>query len=238
MTRGNKKKSLVWTILAILVAFGVKYFQEWDGGGLTKPDSTTELVLNLPSVDSTGFTDRFSPIGAISGEWQEFKNCRLIKGRNSDGDSFHVRYDGKEGEFRLYFVDTPESEYKTYRGGENNGERLDEQGEYFGGLSREQAAAIGKKAKEFTLDLLGEETFTLRTKWENVYGPERKYCFVVVNWAGREVYLHELLVANGLARIYTRGADLPKGRRWQAQKDFLKIWEAEVKKKGYGAWGR
>lgn len=237
MARRTKKKSLFWTILAIVVAGGVAFFQEWSGSALTPSNLSTKTKITLPSDLEVLSSGRFSPIGAISGKWQEFDNCRLIKGRNNDGDSFHVRYDGKEGEFRLYFVDSPESAYKTYRGGANNGERLDEQGKYFDGLNREQAAAIGKEAKKFALDLLGQKPFTLRTKWENVYGPDRKYCLVVVELEGHEVYLHELLVAKGLARIHTRGADLPGGRPYRSQKDFLRKWESAVKKEGYGAWG-
>jgi endonuclease YncB( thermonuclease family) len=33
-----------------------------------------------------------------------------MENASNDGDSFHVKADGEERIFRLYFVDTPESE--------------------------------------------------------------------------------------------------------------------------------
>ncbi|MGE9266758.1 MAG: thermonuclease family protein [Verrucomicrobiales bacterium] len=239
----KKKTSMGWTILLIVVAVGVKFFQERDGATpeTREEKAAAEIVLGPENPEGNSapaaLTGRFSEPGALESGWEELTNCRLITGRNSDGDSFHVRHAGGEAEFRLYYVDTPESAYKTYRGGENNGERLAEQGAYFGGLDRDDTTTVGKAAKSFVLDLLAERPFTVRTKWENVYGPERKYALVVVQWEGREVYLHELLVAKGLGRIHTRGADLPSGRGWRAQKDYLKDWEAEARSAGLGAWG-
>lgn len=235
MARGNTQKSLGWTILAIIVAFAIKFYQDSDG----KIPSFPSATISLPGAEISEIADRFSSVEALDNDWEELKNCRLSKGRNnSDGDSFHVDHDQGKTEFRLYFVDAPESEYKTYGGGANNGKRLDEQGNYFGNADREHAAEIGKKAKKFTLDLLKKKPFKIRTKWEDVYDPGRQYCLVVVEIEGREVYLHELLVANGLARIHTRGADLPSGRDWRAQKKYLQTLEAEAKKKSYGGWGK
>ncbi len=224
---------VVRLLVLALVALVFKFYHSWEkpatsggGGG-----------LSLPKIEEVTKSGRFSRVGKVSGEWDDLGNCRLIKGGNNDGDSFHIRHGGKETEFRLYFVDAPESAYRTYGGGENNGERLAEQGKYFGGLDRAETVEVGQAAKKFTLDLLGRQDFKIRTKWQNVYGPQRKYCFVIVKWEGREVYLHELLVANGLARIHTWGADLAQGRDWRSQKGYLKKWEAKVKKKGYGGWG-
>ena len=47
---------------------------------------------------------------AIASEWQTIRNCRLIENESNDGDSFHVKADGEERIFRLYFVDTPEAD--------------------------------------------------------------------------------------------------------------------------------
>lgn len=99
-------------------------------------------------------------------------------------------------------------------------------------------AKVGKDAKAFVLNLLKTEHFEVLTKWQNVYRDKlRKHCFVILNWEGREVYLHELLVAQGLARIHTYGADLPGGRGWKQQREYLGKWEEEVKKAGIGDWG-
>lgn len=171
---------------------------------------------------------KFSEVATAGGDFELLEKGRLIEGRNSDGDSFHVKHEKGETEFRLYFVDAPESAYRTYRGGDNNGKRLDDQGKDFGGLSREETVAIGKKAKEFVLGILREGDFKVLTKWEEVFGPKRSYALVIVPWEGREVYLHELLVFRGLARVHTKGTDLPGGRAREAQEGLLEKWEKEL----------
>ena len=75
------------------------------------------------------------------------------------------------------------------------------------------------------------------TKWEDVVRPGRSYCLVIVKWEGREVYLHELLLNQGLVRNITGGCDMPQGRSWKEQRKYLDKWEKEVKAKGVGAWG-
>ena len=215
----KRKKSLGSTILGLLVVALVWFLKE-------------KGIVD----DSGGRSGSSGPSPAESSDWSYLKECRLITGRNGDGDSFHVKHEQGETEFRLYYVDTPESEYKTYRGGDSNGKRIAEQGDYFGGLSQQETTAIGQEGKNFVKKLLAKNDFEVSTKWENVYGPERKYCLVQVRWEGEDIYLHELLVARGLARIHTRGTDLPQGRDYRAQKAYLKTVEKTARKKKVGAW--
>ena len=170
----------------------------------------------------------FTVVQTEGADLEFLSECRLIEGRNCDGDSFHVKHEKGETEFRLYFVDAPETAYRTYRNGGNNGKRLDDQAGEFGGVSREEVVEIRKEAKAFVLGILKKGDFKVLTKWENVYGPERKYCFVIVPWNGTELYLHELLVVKGLARVHMKGTDLPGGRSRQEQKMLLESWEKEV----------
>ena len=227
----RNKKSLGSTILIVVVGIiswflKEKGFLNSDGSFAGKPLSTT----------STGSGD-FTKV-ALSGQgWELLSDCQLITGRNSDGDSFHVKHEKGETEFRLYFVDAPESSYKTYGGGENNGKRLAEQGQYFGGLDQSNTTKVGSSAKALVKKALTKKDFKILTKWEDVYGPDRKYCLAVVNWEGQDLYLHELIVAQGLGRIHTRGADLPDGRRYQDQKKHLKSLEQAASEKKVGAWG-
>ena len=218
-------------MVVLVILIGFKAYEWWQNQA---PDRNS----SIQRIEEGQFAEKFTPVKTSGAGLEYIENCKLIMGRNSDGDSFHVKHSGgKENEFRLYFVDTPESEYKTYRGGDNNGERLDEQGEYFDGLDREGMTEIGTDAKKFVLGLLKKEPFQVLTKWEDVVRPGREYCFVIVKWEGKEVYLHELLVAQGLVRVHTQGADLPDGRSWKQQKDYLRKWEKEVRKAGIGAWG-
>lgn len=227
----RKKKSLGSIILGLLVAAVVWFLQE--KGILDKDGSSGGAKVPTAETGSTEFTQ----VQTQGSGWTYLKSCRLITGRNSDGDSFHVKHEKGETEFRLYFVDAPESQFKTYGGGESNGQRIAEQGQYFGGLEQGDTTTVGLAGKELVKKILSKNDFQVLTKWEDVYGPERKYCLVVVPWEGKDVYLHELLVASGLARIHTRGADLPQGRGFRDQKSYLKGIERDAREQKVGAWG-
>jgi len=212
----------------------------------TRNPSSIDKSSAKNSLGSTGFKDSSLPSQLSNGltrvkyktrEFDILKSCKLVPHRHNDGDSFHVKHGGKETEFRLYFVDTAESKYKTYRDGNNNGKRIREQGAYFGGLDMQVTTEMGKVAKSFVNDLLSKRNFTVVTKWEDVFTPERKYCYVIVKWEGKEAYLHELLVAKGLVRLKTRGASLPDNTNYYDQKKKLKRMEQQAKNAKLGAWG-
>ena len=155
--------------------------------------------------------------------------------RGNDGDSFRVRLsDGREKVLRLYFVDAPESAVRTYRNGETNEKRLDYQARDLGGLSRKRVLTIGQEAKARVRGLLAAETFQVATKEQEVFDSGRIYAFVRVQ--GGEKYLHELLVEEGLVRIYTEGASLPEGTSRMEQEKRLRKLERVAREAGRGAW--
>ncbi|MDB4387091.1 hypothetical protein N9Z15_02665 [Akkermansiaceae bacterium] len=228
------KVSKIKTILTgalVVVAIIFKLYQGWDDKQLASRDGS------ITPAESGLFSDKFTSVKTSGAGLELLSKCRLITGRNGDGDSFHVKHEKGETEFRLYFVDTPESQYKTYGGVESNGKRLDQQAAYFGMSSRDEITKVGKEGKVFTKNILFKGDFKILTKWEDVVRPGRSYCLVIVEWEGKEVYLHELLVAQGLVRVHTRGCDMPHGRGWKEQRKYLEGWEEEVKAKGIGAWG-
>lgn len=171
-----------------------------------------------------------------SSDYEVLDGCVLVDSHRNDGDSFLVDHAEGETEFRLYYVDSPESKFREYSNGENNGKRIHDQGRYFDGLSRSETTAIGKKAQEFVRELLREQPFRVVTKWEKVFSPKRRYAFVIVRYHGKGVYLHELLVAQGLARIHTKPALLPSGRSTGDQIKKLKGLEAAAKNAQLGGW--
>jgi endonuclease YncB( thermonuclease family) len=228
MMARKKKHSTLMVILTLVFALSAWYIKAKHPyliEGFTDESASSESV------------DGLSEVKLLSEEFDILKNSSLVSHRNNDGDSFHVKHGDKETEFRLYFVDAAESEFKEYRDGDDNGKRIREQGDYFGGLDRQATTKLGKLAKSFVADLISQQDFTVVTKWENVYTPERKYCYVIVNWEGKQVYLHELLVAKGLARIKTRGATLPDDTSFYDQKEKLKKMEQTAKNARLGAWG-
>lgn len=90
---------------------------------------------------------------AFAGEWQTIRDCRLIENESNDGDSFHVKADGEEHIFRLYFVDTPEADADDSR----VQDRIAKQAAEFG-ISEEESVEIGKKAAAFTRAVLAPTT--------------------------------------------------------------------------------
>lgn len=173
-----------------------------------------------------------------TGAYETYRNCTLADYRNNDGDSFMLRLpDGREAEFRLYFVDTPESAFKRYSGGETNHERIRQQAAELGGITPEQAVEIGRKGKAFTLGLLDSAPFTIHTCWDSPFHDGRYHAFVEVKENGRTRWLHELLVEKGLVRIKTKPADLPDGTPASKHRDHLRDLERRAKQNGTGVWG-
>jgi len=171
------------------------------------------------------------------GDYEVYRNCRLVDHRGNDGDSFHAIVNGETEELRLYFVDTPESAIKKYRDGNSNIKRVQQQANYFESIEVDDATDIGKKAKAFTQKVL-KKGFNVYTAREFVYGPPRIYAFVEVEHKGEKRFLHELLVEKGYARIYTKPLDLPDGTRKSKQLSKLRKMEKIAKSSKLGGWGK
>jgi endonuclease YncB( thermonuclease family) len=172
-----------------------------------------------------------SPLYALAEAqpFQKVEQCKMKADRWNDGDSFHVITGDANREIvaRLYFVDTPEAE-TSYR------DRLDEQAAYFG-ITREQATTIAHEATAFTAKRLAAP-FTVWTRWRSALGRSalgRVYA-IIVTADGRD--LNELLVENGLARIYGTRTVLYDGRDSRAYLAKLAELEAKAKLFKRGAW--
>lgn len=173
-----------------------------------------------------------------SGRYEVFPGCTLAQDRGNDGDSFRVKLPGGRTEIiRLYFVDTPESAFKTYGGGRNNHKRIAQQAANLGGITSQQAVEIGIKAKTYALALLSAAPFTLHTEWDDPFGDRRYHAFVEITHNGEKRFLHELLVEQGLARIHTKAATMPDGTSERKQEARLLNLQRAAKSNESGAWG-
>jgi DNA uptake protein ComE-like DNA-binding protein len=162
-----------------------------------------------------------------SKDWVVLKDCRLIPNPANDGDSFHVSAGQKEYLFRLYLVDTPETDEMTPR-------RLVEQAKYFS-ITVPQAIEAGRTAKDFTQAKLSQP-FTVFTHMSDAMGQsrlERFYAFVET----KEGDLGEQLVRNGLARSYGFKAAPPGLTSSRIEVEKLQQLEDEAKREKIGAWG-
>lgn len=171
--------------------------------------------------------------------YDAFRDARLVDRDGNDGDSFMVRAGGREFELRLYFVDAPES-YLSDRY-ENQRRRVADQARDLGGISPEEAVAVGKAAKKFVKEQLSGETFTVYTYWEQVYDGERYYGFVEL---ADGADLGTRLVEAGLVRIHTKGpgtkekpVPTPDGATFFQARDKLESIERQAQRAKRGVWG-
>ena len=181
--------------------------------------SATPQATAAPQITSRKKAPKSKPFESVRG-------CVLVPDRSNDADSFKIRLpDGREEIVRLYFVDAPESE-TAYR------DRLDEQGAYFG-ITRQEAAQLGKEASAFTAKALAEP-FTVQTRRRKLFG--YRMLSMITTSTGDD--LGELLVKNGMARIYGIATPLPDGRTSRQYLAHLGRLEAQAKEARLGGWRR
>ncbi len=142
-------------------------------------------------------------MGDVSGsEWKTLDGCVIIPNRSNDGDSFHVRHEGKDYIFRIYMADAPETSLQIK-------ERVEEQMRVFG-VDQATVLKAGQQATDFAMRIL-EKPFQVVTRFEDAMGNSKKpRYFAVVRPAGQSKDLAQLLVEAGLARAYGKRADAPK----------------------------
>ncbi|MBP7828604.1 MAG: thermonuclease family protein [Kiritimatiellae bacterium] len=167
------------------------------------------------------------PGAGAAKKWRVMEECTLIDNPANDGDSFHVRWKNRHYIFRLYFVDTPESEWSLP-------ERIKEQAAYFG-IDEAATVQLGRDAKKFTEKFLADG-FSIQTMREDARGRSDRDRFygVVKNKAGED--LAEALIANGLARIHGVDKDVPEEVRSSTFNRRLKGLELQAKNQKLGGW--
>ncbi len=216
----------------ILVLAGVAYWQREH-----LPSVSPERAV--ASGTNPEISERKGAVPAKVQGYDVFRDARLVDRDGNDGDSFMLRAGGREFELRLYFVDAPES-YLSDRY-ESQRRRVADQARDLGGISSEEAVAVGKAAKKFTREQLAGKTFTVFTCWEEVFDGNRYYGFVELP-DGSD--LASRLVEEGLARIFTKGpgtkerpVPTPAGATFFQARDRLESIEREARRAKRGAWG-
>lgn len=170
--------------------------------------------------------------------WETLENCSLETWDGNDGDSFLVKCPGLKTEkdprkvFRLYFVDTPESE-------DSLPERLEVQREYWDLPDVQTVVKCGEKAKQFSKHFLSGR-FKVHTRWESALGRTKMgRHYAVLSVDGTD--LGYALVRNGLARVYGKGPDLDGLSEYRSAKanawwEKLRQAEAQAKHERKGCW--
>jgi len=221
------KFGIIRWVALLAVAAAVYWQQARRSGGDGSPGDPPPSAPDVRGAEKVNGYDRLT-------------GARLVEHEHNDGDSFVVEAGEREFQLRLYFVDAPET-YLSDRY-ESQRRRVAEQAREMGGISVEEAVAVGKRARAHALDRLRDGAFTVYTYWERVYDSDRYYGFVELpggDWLGTE------LVELGLARIHTKGpgskanpVPTPEGRSFHRHRDRLYELERAAKRAGRGAWGR
>lgn len=183
-------------------------------------------VANVPAGQNTGAGRAPLP------EFKIFPKARFIESRTNEADALRIKVSDTEDEhvFVLYFVDALDAS-------STHPQRVQEQARYFG-VSSARVVEEGQKAAAYVTQLLKERPFTVMTRWEEVPGLSRYYALILVEITpGKPVYLADLLVQKGFARVAGVTTSLPADSRSlndyalelqelrrQAQKNKAGIW--------------
>lgn len=219
----RSKSSSIIPVLILCAAVVIWIYDAYSQGKLRSLFSPSELPAETVTADNNATPE--NPVSNTPrriGRYDVYQGCTLVNGRGNDGDSFRVKLpQGRTEIIRLYFVDTPESAFKSYGGGRKNHDRIADQAYDMGGITSQQAVEIGKKAKAFVSEQLRKSPFAIYTEWDSPFNDQRYHAFVEILYNGKKRFLHEILVEKGYARIHTKGAPMPDGSSERKQEDRL-----------------
>jgi endonuclease YncB( thermonuclease family) len=161
-------------------------------------------------------------------KWRTLDNCRYDELEANDGDSFGLQCASRKFVLRLYFVDAPETSLRY-------GERVQEQAKHFG-TSLDETLAAGARAREFVRELL-RGPFLVMTKRASAPGRSKEPRFYgLVQVSGQ--LLHEVLLAEGLARVKGVTTALPDRTKSSEYLKKLRALESQARIERKGVWAR
>ena len=167
------------------------------------------------------------PCHSADNPWMTLEACRYLADKSNDGDSFLVQC-GRERFFvRLYFVDAPESDASFP-------DRVRQQYEYFG-VTLDELTRAGARARDYVQSVLVQRPFVVHTKKTFAQGRSKQTRYYgLVQVDGR--YLHQVLLAEGLARNKGSRLALPSGEKARAHAKALQAIEDQARLQRRGIW--
>lgn len=171
----------------------------------SRPGPVAAIPVHLADVSKAGGN---SPAPReVTEQFEIFPHPELVASRANEADTLRIKIKGEEFIFVLYFVDALEASM-------NHPQAVAEQGRYFGNASDKTITDAGAEAAAFVTDLLTTHRFNVLTRWEHVANTVRYYALIIVELEpGKPVYLADLLVKKGYARVAGITIDLPADSR-------------------------
>jgi endonuclease YncB( thermonuclease family) len=166
-------------------------------------ESRPAPVAAIPVGKAAVATMTANSAAAPKADFEVFPKARLVLSKNNEGDTLRILLDEQHDEtiFTLYFVDTPEITL-------THPQLVQEQARYFQ-ISQDEVLKAGLEAAGYVTSLLKDRTFTLLTRWEPVPDRSRYYGLIMVDMEPGKVYLADLLMQKGHARLAGLSCDLP-----------------------------
>lgn len=202
---------------------------------VAQPDAPTRTVPASAKADAPAIPSWMRPkedkkavrLPDAPDGWKRLDGCRLVEGKDHDGDSFHVTSGGESYRIRIYFADCPETDLRD--------NRYAEQMEWFG-AGKDDVLEYGGKAKEFTERAL-KKPFTVFTKGQNAMGAGATPRICGMAYTSEGENLSEMLVAAGLARASGfKCADFPDRDGWRRFAERMGELEKKAKKDRLGIY--
>jgi endonuclease YncB( thermonuclease family) len=165
-------------------------------------------------------------------DFKVFPKAKFIESRTNEADTLRIKVSDSEDEhvFVLYFVDALDASW-------THPQRVQEQSRYFG-VSGERVVTEGQRAAAYVSQLLKSHAFSVMTRWEQVPERSRFYALILVEIsAGKWVYLADLLVQQGFARVAGVTTSLPSDSR--SMNDYaleLQTLRKQAEQRKAGVW--
>ncbi|MBL9132275.1 MAG: hypothetical protein JNG86_13815 [Verrucomicrobiaceae bacterium] len=162
-----------------------------------------EKAIPITRASPTAPAPAVPGMPAPKAEFEVFPKARLVESKNNEADTLRIKLDDlhEETVFTLYFVDAPDISL-------THPQRVQEQARYFG-LSQDQVTKAGEKAANYVTGLLKDRPLIVFTRWEPVPDRSRYYALIMVETDKGKVYLADLLMQHGHARLAGVTCDLP-----------------------------
>lgn len=167
----------------------------------------------------------------VADKFEILPSPALVESAANEADTLRVRHGMDEHVFVLYYVDALETTM-------DHPQRVAEQGRWFQ-ASEKAVVETGQAAAAYAARLLRENHFNVLTRWERVPNTARYYAVIKVQQPQGPVYLADLLVRGGYARVGSLMTDLPDDSRDQAgYLEELRRLDEKARAAKAGIWAR